>query len=268
MPSRFLEAAGSTLTSFSSLIVLLALLPLALVTTTGCHLPPRGSHAAARDVVVQAEPETPPPPIERGPHMLGLSLGAGYWPDMGDVDPSSSGFSPDDFGAFEEWGGAFSMSYHHRVTEFDDSSSLWLGGEFGLGSFENERSFDVLTLPSGNTIDGSYSANLIWFTPSLYLHHEFTPQTVGFFGGGAGIYSISLNEEFDGYSDDIDDDTAFGGFLSLGIDFRFSEAPVAIRLESQTHFVELDAFESTLPGDPTVDGPVHFFMIGVVFQPE
>ena len=142
------------------------------------------------------------------------------------------------------------------------------GGEFGLGSFENERSFDVLTLPSGNTIDGSYSANLIWFTPSLYLHHEFTPQTVGFFGGGAGIYSISLNEEFDGYSDDIDDDTAFGGFLSLGIDFRFSEAPVAIRLESQTHFVELDAFESTLPGDPTVDGPVHFFMIGVVFQPE
>ena len=265
MRSRIPEPAGSTLRPASLLILLFA-----IVSTTGCHLPRSGSHTprAVSENHAPLHPREPAPPIERGPHLLALSLGAGYWPDLGDVDPTSSGFSPDDFGAFEEWGVAFSMSYHHRIAELDEQSSLWLGGGLGLGSFANERSFDAITLPSGNTIDGSYDANLLTFTPSLFYRHEITPRFVGFAGVGAGIYCISLNEEFSDYSEDIDDDVSFGGFLSFGIDYRLEHAPISIRLESQTHFVELDAFEDTIPADPTVEGPVHFFMIGVVFQPE
>lgn len=231
-----------------------------LLGATGCAAPGAWGRPTPPP---SAEPVPPPPPP--GPHLFSISIGAAFWPELGDVDPTSSGFSPDDFGEFEEWGGSFAMTYHHRVAEFE-TGALWLGGDLAVSSFENKRSFDVFTLPSGRTIDGTYSANLIRFSPSLLYRVPLAERVTGFIGGGFGLYSISLIEEFDGFSDDIDSDTTFGGFLSLGFDFRIADSPFSIRLEEQMHFVDLDAFESTIPADSSVDGPIHHLLFGVAIQ--
>lgn len=247
---------------------------LALLLLNGCAIPhgaaARSGTASPPAVSTHAvsTPAVPPaatPPPRSGPHLLSFSLGAGYWPGLGDIDPTSSGFSSDDFGDFEEWGGTFGLGYHHRVAQFEHGD-LWLGGDFSVSAFENERSFDVLTLPSGNTIDGSFSANLIRLTPSATYRISFAERVTGFVGGGFGLYATELVEEFDGFSDDIDSDSAFGAFLNWGIDFGIGDSPFSIRLEEQIHFVELDAFDRTIPADSTVDGPIHQFLFGVSLQ--
>lgn len=230
------------------------------------ELMPLGPDGPPRAARMEGEPE-PPAVVEEpqgprtGAHLLSFSLGPGYWAGLGDVDPSSSGFSPDEFGDFEEWGFAVSFGYEGRVAELE-TGSLWLGGQFLFASFPNEEDFAVLVLPSGNTIDGDYSAGLFSFTPTIAYRADLANGLEGFVRGGAGYYSISLQESFDGYTDDIDDDSSFGGFVALGLDIRLADQ-IALRIEDQIHFTDLDAFPDILPAEGTIDDPIHIFQIGL-----
>jgi len=67
--------------------------------TLGPDGPPR---AARMEETVEPAPPEEPRQRRMGPHLFAFSMGPGYWPGLGDVDPSSSGFSPSDFGEFAE----------------------------------------------------------------------------------------------------------------------------------------------------------------------
>lgn len=200
----------------------------------------------------------------KGPHLISANLGASYWPALADVDPGSAGFDPDEFDAFDKWGVALNVGYEGRIAE-GRFGSLWLGGQLSLASFENDSTFTVVTLPSGNTLDGDYTADLLTVTPTLTWRGDIRTGIDGFVRGGAGYYRLALNESYDIYYDDIDDDEAFGGFVGLGLDIRLAEQ-VSLRLENQVHFVELEAFPKVLPEQGTVDDPIYFFAAGVSYR--
>lgn len=221
------------------------------------------------------EPEQEPPLVVvtsrdnptgpgKGPHIVSGNLGAAYWPGLGDVDPASAGFDPDEFGPFDEWGVSLSLGYEGRIADLP-AGSLWLGGLFSYASFENDSSFPVVTLPSGNTLDGDYTADLLLVTPTLTYRADLGVGVDGFLRGGAGYYRLALNESYDIYYDDIDDDQAFGGFVGFGLDIRVAEQ-IAVRVENQVHFVDLEPFPNTLPEEGTVDDPVYFLTIGAAFR--
>ena len=75
--------------------------------------------------------------------------------------------------------------HQHRAVELP-VGSLWLGGLFSFASFENDSSFPVVTLPSGNTLDGDYTADLLMVTPTLTYRADLFTGVDGFLRGGAG----------------------------------------------------------------------------------
>ena len=229
---------------------------------SGCAAPAKESEEAPPVVVVTTR-DNPTGP-EKGPHIVSGGLGAAYWPGLGDVDPGSAGFDPDEFGAFDDWGVSLTLGYEGRVAELP-VGSLWLGGLFSFASFENDSSFPVITLPSGNTLDGDYTADLLMVTPTVTYRADLFTGVDGFLRGGAGYYRLALNESYDIYYDDVDDDDAFGGFVGLGLDIRVAEQ-IAVRIENQVHFVDLEPFPNVLPDESTVDDPIYFLTIGASFR--
>jgi hypothetical protein len=229
---------------------------------SGCSAPAQEREEEPPVLVVTTR-DNPTGP-EKGPHIVSGGLGAAYWPGLGDVDPASAGFDPDEFGPFDEWGVSLALAYEGRVADLP-VGSLWLGGLFSFASFENDSSFPVVTLPSGNTLDGDYTADLLMVTPTLTYRADLGVGVDGFLRGGAGYYRLALNESYDIYYDDIDDDQAFGGFIGFGLDIRVAEQ-IAVRIENQVHFVELEPFPDILPDEGTVDDPIYFLTIGASFR--
>jgi hypothetical protein len=257
-------------------LLVILLIPLAMI---GCAAPPAAeleplptTPPPALDLPVAAPTPSPPPPgspppaptggeVGTGPHLLWVGFGGAYWPEMEDLDPTLSGFAPADFGEFDDWGFGMNFGYQGRIAEFE-RSSLWLGGEFGFASFENDRDFDI-TFPSGEIEEGTYTADLFYIAPTLACRVPFGSLVEGYARGGAGYYSLSLYESFWGYGEDIDDDDGFGGFVALGIDIRMGETPVILRIEDVIHFVDLDPFPDVLVGEDEVNGPLQQFLVGL-----
>ncbi len=233
-----------------------------LAAISACAGTPPGGREGEPALVVKSR-DNPTGP-GKGPHVIAANLGAAYWPGLGDVDPGSAGFDPEEFDAFDKWGVALNVGYEGRIAD-GRLGSLWLGGQLSIASFENDSTFPVVTLPSGNTLDGDYTADLLTVTPTLTWRADLRTGVDGFVRGGAGYYRLALNESYDLYYDDIDDDEAFGGFVGLGLDIRLTEQ-VSLRLENQVHFVELDAFPDVLPEEDTVDAPIYFFGAGVSYR--
>ena len=87
------------------------------------------------------------------------------------------------------------LSYYRNLvaTSF---LSFWLGLEFGLQSFENEEDFDVLLLPSGDTVDGSFYADALFLTPGARIHFDVHDWVDLFVGGGGGSITWSSMSRF------------------------------------------------------------------------
>jgi opacity protein-like surface antigen len=217
------------------------------------------------DVRTETLPGYAPTPLADRKNAIAFSLGASVWDNLGDINPASSGFLPSDFGEFEDVALHIGLSYYRHLVALD-FLSFWLGLEFGLQSFENEEDFDVLLLPSGDTVDGSFYADVLVLTPGARLNFDVHDWVDLFVGGGGGLYHLEFDESFAGYSDDIDEDSAAGGFLSAGVEILFGESGMGVRVEHQVHFFEFENFHGVLPGHPDIDGPMHVSRLGFIYR--
>lgn len=217
------------------------------------------------DVEVTTRPRYLTPDLSERKNQLSFAAGAALWDQLGDIDPANSGFDPRDFGDFEEWAPHFGISYYRNALE-SSGVSLWLGLEMGVQSFENEEEFDVLLLPSGETIDGRFYADTLYFTPAVSLQFHIHEMFRLFVGGGGGLYHLEFDESFSGFSADIESDTAFGGFVAAGAEVLFGETGMAVRVEDYVHFMEFENLDRVFPGDNEIDGPFNVVRVAFIYR--
>jgi len=158
------------------------------------------------------------------------------------------------------------LSYYRNLvaTSF---LSFWLGLEFGLQSFENEEDFDVLLLPSGDTVDGRELLRGRAFSHAR-CSYPFRCARLGrpLRGRRWGLYHMEFDESFSGYSDDIEEDSAAGGFVNAGVEILIGETGMGVRIEHQVHFFEFEGLSGVLPGDPDIDGPMQVSRVGFIYR--
>jgi hypothetical protein len=154
----------------------------------------------------------PPPPPPRGapvPPPTHAVYGQMYFfGHVGLFDPNSSS---DGLQGYDS-GGAFDIGFGSRI-----SPNLAVDGTFGM-----------------NFSDGG--PNEVWVAPltggvRLILPGPFVEPYVG---GGVGLYFADLDEPTSGINDS---DTAFGGYLSVGVD-AWLNPRMALNFEGKYHWAE------------------------------
>jgi hypothetical protein len=246
--------------------------PFALLMFTACASsrpgpePPFAGHVLAAEPCARL-PATPHNGQQTQParpsNYVDFMLGASYWNGLGNLDPTGVTPIPGGFGDFDRWGFAFDMGYD-RVIKRGTKADWTLGLELGWSTFEND----------GNGLATPYStisSSFFYVAPVTRLLWHVSPTVTVSPGVGAGYYAFSI-DEYDtyyygwwwGYSGrTLNQDSAFGGFASLGVDFHLSPAN-AIRIDNKVHFVEFDGLESLMPNETTVRGPIWTIEIGFV----
>lgn len=224
-----------------------------------------GSPPPPPTVVAPPMPAPPLPletlPAERPRNYVDFMFGASYWGGLGDLDPSGVSPVPGQFTDFDKWGFAFDIGYD-RVVASGAHSDWTLGLELGWNTFDND----------GSGLASPYSditAGMFYITPvTRWLLHLSDTVTIAP-GVGAGYYGFSVVETETYYygwwwgyaSRTLNQDSAFGGFVSLGLDFHLNEAAI-LRIDNKLHFVEFDGLQSLLPNETRVDGPIYTLEIG------
>jgi hypothetical protein len=244
-----------------------------------CALPRPGAGVLSSDRVCAAPTDTAlsvttarPVRATTPPHQMGLPrprnyvdfmMGASYWDHLGSLDPTGVSPIPGAYGDFDRWSFAFDMGYD-RVVARGDRTDLALGLEMGWSTFENDGA--GLVSPS-TTISSSF----FYIAPVTRLLWHVSPTVTVSPGIGAGYYALHI-DEYDtyyygwwwGYSGrTLNEDSAFGGFASLAVDFHLSPTN-AIRFDNKVHFVEFDGLESLYPNETKVRGPIWTIELGFV----
>ena len=212
----------------------------------------------------RVEPSRKKMPDKR--HYVGIILGAVYWPNLGEVDPSQAGFNPQQFGEFKTWGYNIELSYHYLATTWLDRD-VWLGLDFGFFFNENKGELTLIFLPSGETVDGEIGSRGMYITPSLkwFVWGQRGSRRL-YLGAGAGYYLLDFVELYSfGEGGEIFEESTIGGYLSAGVRFPISKdnpESIAVVLESKVHFAD---FGELAPGTGDIKGPIYLFQLGITF---
>ena len=132
------------------------------------------------------------------------------------------------------------------------------GSSGGLSGYDSGGAFDfgVGSRVSPNlAIDGTFGmyfadrgSNEVWVAPLTGGFRLILPGPVvePYFGGGVGLYFANLDEPSSGINDS---DTAFGGYLSVGMDAWLSPR-MALNFEGKYHWAEpkFDGFDVEVGG--------------------
>ena len=200
-------------------------------------------------------------------HFLTAALGAVYWPNLADVDPSQAGYDPSQFGQFKEWGFNIEIAYHYLATTMLDRD-LWIGLDFGMFYNENKGQATALILPSGEIITGDIGSRGMYLTPSLkWFVLGQRGSTRLYLGAGAGYYLLDFAELFGwwGQGGELYEDSDFGGYVSVGVRFPVSDVSsetAAVILETKVHFADFGEFA---PNTGQIKGPIYMFQVGLTF---
>lgn len=196
-----------------------------------------------------------------------LGLGGGYWPNLHNVVPNPNVFNPDAIGRPQPWGITIELSGHGRLAHWDNWD-LFIGGDLGFFNNENTKSFP--TTP-GSTETSRLLSQMIYFTPSMKLYYH-TPHIRPFIGAGAGVYLLELaaRTEFGTLLEQFVNKTAFGGYMSAGIDIPIKLSPqtgLVLRIEDKLHFVNFGSLGDFSPSSGSLTGPINMIQvcIGLVF---
>jgi hypothetical protein len=199
-------------------------------------------------------------------HYVSIMLGAVYWPNLGEVDPSQAGFNPQQFGKFKTWGFNIEFAYHYLTTNWLDRD-VWMGLDFGFFFNENKGELTLIFLPSGETVDGEIGSRGLYITPSLkwFIWGQRGSHRL-YLGAGAGYYLLDFAELYPfGEGGEIFEESTLGGYLSVGVRFPISKdnpESIAVALESKVHFAD---FGELAPGTGDIKGPIYLFQLGITF---
>jgi len=205
--------------------------------------------------------------------LFAVATGVSYLPDLSAIEPHRALINPERFGRFDAWGFNLEVAYHRQLVQWD-SADLYIGGDVGLFTHGNTKKFDVRFFPSGETTQGEIFARGFYLTPSakvvLKRSHSWRP----FLGAGAGYYLLDFVElivdplggSFE--ADELFEQHAFGGYVSLGMDIPLSSngRGFSLRLEGKVHLVSFVSLDNFAPGSSNLNGPIHMIQLGIVWD--
>jgi hypothetical protein len=227
-------------------------------------------------VAVSTMPAIADSPTSRQPptrHLIAAGLGAIYWPGLHDQDPSASPFA-EDLGRFHTWGLSLEFAYQYRIGSGDGVDAL-VGIDMGFLSNENSREIDFIVLPSGETLSGDLFSSVFFLTPGARFVFGRTNRWRFSAGFGAGLYVAEFADFDDDWgcyydydSNELWDDTTFGGYLSIGGDYRVwkNRPRWRMRFEHKIHFADFGDTAPFAPGSGALSGPIQDLFIGFVWQ--
>jgi hypothetical protein len=227
-------------------------------------------------VVLAATPalaDEPAPPQPQSRHLFAGGLGLVYWPELHDLDPSASPYA-DDLGRFHTWGFSLEFAYQYRAARWGDVDALF-GVDMGFLSNENSQEIGLIVLPSGETLSDDLVSNVFFLTPGARFVFASTDRWRFSAGFGAGFYIADFSDydnDWDCYcyydSDELWDETTFGGYLSIGGDYRIwpKRPRWRMRFEHKIHFVDFGDTAPFAPGSGDLTGPIQNLFIGFVRQ--
>jgi hypothetical protein len=228
---------------------------------------------ANHPVVLAAMPalaDGPVPPQPRTRHLFAVGLGPVYWSELHDQDPSTSPFAAD-LGRFHTWGFSLEFAYHYRAARWGGVDVMF-GADMGFLSNENSQEIGYIVLPFGETFSGDLVSNVFFLTPGARFVIASTDRWRFNVGFGAGFYLAEFVEEWSYYYDYDDnelwDETAFGGYISIGGDYRIwnNRPRWRMRFEYKTHFADFGDTAPFAPGSGDLTGPIQNLFIGFVWQ--
>ena len=205
--------------------------------------------------------------------LFAVATGVSYFPNLSTIEPPRALINPEKFGRFDGWGFNFEVAYHRQLVQWD-SADLYIGGDVGLFAHGNTKKFDVRFLPSGETTQGEIFARGFYLIPSakvvLKRSHSWRP----FLGAGAGYYLLDsaelIDDPFGGSfeADELFQQHAFGGYVSLGMDISLSSngRGFFLRLEGKVHLVSFVSLDNFAPGSSNLNGPIHMIQFGIVWD--
>jgi hypothetical protein len=199
-------------------------------------------------------------------HYLSIFIGAVYWPNLGEVDPSKAGFNPQQFDNFKTWGYNIEVAYHYLATMWLDRD-IWIGLDFGFFFNENKGDLNLIFFPSGETVSGKIGSRGMYITPSLkwFVWGQRGSRRL-YLGAGVGYYLLDFAELYPfGEGGEIFEESTIGGYLSAGVRFPISKnrpESAAIILESKVNFAD---FGELAPGTGDIKGPIYLFQLGITF---
>ncbi len=228
---------------------------------------PRGTkRCGPRDAMGRVEDAHP----ERLPkNLFAFAAGATYWGNLNNIEPDPSVVDSEKFGRFNSWGYNLEFAYHRNVARWG-AMDLFVGGDFGLFTNENEKRFDVTLAPSGEKIQGHILSRGLYLTPSAKLMMR-RPESWRFFvGAGLGYYLLDFAELIGGgfESNEVLEKHTVGGYLSLGVDFPLSQSRTGLilGLENKLHLVNFGDLEGFAPGAGDLTGPINIIQLGIAWS--
>lgn len=184
---------------------------------------------------------------------FGGSMGLNLWPELGDLQPFLGG-------DFEETGIAVELNLH--------------GGGWAVGPARIYAGADLGIFGNGSDVRGieegeDLQASMLCLTPSLKAVFRGSDRVSWTLDGGVGYYDVSIDEWEDDcfWSCDIYeyyDDSAIGGYLGLGVEWRLGGPDSQLRLtgSAKVHFVEFDEPTGLAPNG-SLDGPIYMLSVGL-----
>jgi len=121
------------------------------------------------------------------------------------------------------------------VTSFSQDYKSAIGLRLGYPVSISYKTF--ISEPGAIEVFGGFRSwtGYKWFNVGgLYEHHAEIPGADGlswYFGGGASVFFWTYDEGFSGGSS-----TSFGLLGTLGLDYKFAEAPINLSLDWVPHF--------------------------------
>ena len=122
-------------------------------------------------------------------------------------------------------------------------------------------------LLSGSVTTGEIGSRGLYLTPIIKWYVLGKRGSAHLYlGAGAGYYLLDFAELFRwGEGGELYEDSALGGYLSVGIRLPFADDPsesAAVILETKVHFADFGEFA---PGTGQIDGPIYMFQLGLTF---
>lgn len=188
---------------------------------------------------------------------VGISLGLGLWPDVGDLRPFLGG-------SFDDAGAAVDLAFHWPVARLGAATVL-AGGNVG-GVFHDSS---VRGVQEGEDLQ----ASAVYLVPSLKLAFGEPGGRQFYVDAGVGYYGAAIDEQEDDcfFSCDIYeyyDDEALGGFLGVSLDMPLGARTSGfyVTADVRAHFVDFDN-PVELDSDSSLGGPIYTLQVGLAWRP-